>query len=487
MVGVGESYLPAFVLVLSGSQLASGLVATVPLILGAVLQLVSPAAVRRLGSYRRWVVLCALLQAASFVPLLAAALLGAMPLMLVFALVSLYWGAGLAAGPAWNAWVDTLVPQRLRARYFARRTRVGQWGLLAGFVVGGVTLQLGTKVARPTAAFAVLFCLAAVSRLASARLLDGQREPQPPGEDLRLPAFRGVLRGLLAACGGKAPTRRRFSPVFRPSPGGPQRIDPPGVDPLDTTGRILLYLLVVQAAVQISGPYFTPYMLGQLKLSYAGYVVLICAAYLSKITCLPALGRVADRFGANRLLWIGGAAIVPIAALWNVSDSFAYLCVLQVLSGAAWAAYELAMLLLFFEAIPSRRRVGVLTIFNLANSTAFFAGSIIGGTLLTALGAGRQAYLVLFMVSSLSRAAALLLLARVPQQAAELLAEPARTPATQPPLGAAGQPLLQGIHQRQRRLDPLVPHGSAFAPLPQDGSHGWDPPGASTAWEGQRN
>lgn len=41
MVGVGETYLPAFVLALSANQTASGLVATVPLMAGAVLQMLA--------------------------------------------------------------------------------------------------------------------------------------------------------------------------------------------------------------------------------------------------------------------------------------------------------------------------------------------------------------------------------------------------------------------------------------------------------------
>jgi len=38
MVGMGETYLPVFVLALSGSQVACGLVSTVPLVIGAVIQ-----------------------------------------------------------------------------------------------------------------------------------------------------------------------------------------------------------------------------------------------------------------------------------------------------------------------------------------------------------------------------------------------------------------------------------------------------------------
>src|ERR1700677_4597952 len=49
MVGLGETYLPAFVLALGLGDVAAGLITTVPLAAGAVLQLVSPAGVRWFG------------------------------------------------------------------------------------------------------------------------------------------------------------------------------------------------------------------------------------------------------------------------------------------------------------------------------------------------------------------------------------------------------------------------------------------------------
>ena len=73
MVGIGETYLPAFVLASSGSQIACGLVTTVPLMAGACLQLIAPWMVCWLGSYRRWAVRCALLQVAALSLLLVRA------------------------------------------------------------------------------------------------------------------------------------------------------------------------------------------------------------------------------------------------------------------------------------------------------------------------------------------------------------------------------------------------------------------------------
>src|SRR5262249_54123491 len=55
MVGTGETYFPAFVLAMGMGEIAAGLVASIPILVGAILQMVSPAAVVKLGSNRRWV------------------------------------------------------------------------------------------------------------------------------------------------------------------------------------------------------------------------------------------------------------------------------------------------------------------------------------------------------------------------------------------------------------------------------------------------
>src|SRR6516165_6423850 len=79
MVGIGETYFPAFVLAMGMGEIAAGLVASIPLLVGAILQMISPVAVVRLGSNRRWVITCVALQALSFLPLVIAAVLGRLP------------------------------------------------------------------------------------------------------------------------------------------------------------------------------------------------------------------------------------------------------------------------------------------------------------------------------------------------------------------------------------------------------------------------
>ena len=110
MVGTGETYIAAFALALGLGDIVAGYAASGPFLAGAVLQLVSPWGVRRLGSHRRWVVLCALLQAASFIPLCAAALHGSLSALGLLLIATFYWATGMATGPAWSTWVGTLDP-----------------------------------------------------------------------------------------------------------------------------------------------------------------------------------------------------------------------------------------------------------------------------------------------------------------------------------------------------------------------------------------
>lgn len=392
MVGIGETYLPAFVLAVSkgrGAEVAAGLITSIPLLVGALLQLLSPAAVRYLGSHRRWVVLCGMVQASSFVPLSLGAFAGWIPLPAVFLVAAVYWGFGMGAGPAWNTWAETLVPKSIRTRYFAQRTRFTQAGILTGFVIGGCALHLAKMRERVDPSrhwvlygFAGLFLIAGLCRFVSSRLLASQSEPMPLAHD-----HRSISLGNFIA---------------RIRNGGSE--------------QLLAYFVVVQFTVYISGPYFNPFMLGHLHLSesYGAYMVLIATCFLGKMLALPALGHFAHRWGAQRLLWLGAIGIAPISGLWLVSNEYPYLMCVQFLGGLAWAAYELAIVLLAFDTIRRDERTSLLTTYNVGNALAMVLGSLCGGALLRYFGEQRETYLLLFGLSSLGRLTTLLLLARIP-------------------------------------------------------------------------
>ncbi len=235
------------------------------------------------------------------------------------------------------------------------------------------------------AGFALLFGLAVLSRLASVACLARTSEPEPLPANIRLLRWPALLR--------------RFS--------------------RGAEAQRLTYLSVVQAAAYFASPYFAPFMLCVLKLSYGEYVVLISAAYVARVLSLPLWGGVAARFGTRRLLWIGGLGIVPSAGVWLFSDHFWYLVVVQFFSGAVWAAYELAVSLISVNCVRAEERTSVLTVFNLATTAGMVAGSLLGGGVLIVFGETREIYYLLFAGSSLLRLGALYFLPRIPARLLE--------------------------------------------------------------------
>jgi MFS family permease len=439
MVGIGETYFAAFALALGTGETFAGLIATVPMLCGATLQLLTPWAVAQLGSHRRWVVGCVCLQAASLLLMPLAALLAGSSAAAwwVFLAATMYWAAGLSTAPSWNTWIEQIIPKPVRPRYFALRARISQICTLLGFAAGGLALHFGKASGGVLAVFCGILAVAAVCRFASAGFLRLQSEsPQGPAQETE-----AVEPGRVAGA-----------------------------------TRLIWYLLAMQTAVQISGPYFTPYLLSEEGLSYFSFMVLIGLAFMAKAIASPFWGRVAHVAGARRLLWIGGLAIIPIAGLWifgdlfdnydlvlprtltggerlGVNGEFLFLCFVQMLSGTVWAAYELAMVLMFFEAIPRASRTRMLTMYNFGNAAATVAGGLIGATILQLLSETHTAYLIVFLSSSIGRAMTLPVLLRAPAGPKTIVAEAlptssieARIPIGPPTLridAAAAKPLKE--------------------------------------------
>ena len=410
MVGVGETYLQAFVLAIGMGEVFAALIATLPQLLGSLLQLVSPFAIRRLRSHKTWVVICAGLQSLCFLPLIIAAMMGTISQTNVLLIASLYWATSLGTGPAWNTWQGTIVPREMRPKFFARRARLSQVMTLVGFLGGGFALKAGQAAGNEVPVFAILFATALVCRAISTFCLVAQSEPIP------------------------IPPAMRFLSLseqwYRFSRG--------------SSGRLLVFAVGMQVGVFIAGPFFVPYMLKELHFKYHHFAVLIGISYLAKFLTLPWWGRFAHYAGAHRLLWIGAIGLVPLAGGWLISDYY-WLLALQVIAGTFWAAYELALVLLFFETIPESERTSLLTLYNVANSVALAIGSLIGAAILNGLGVSATSYLWVFAASTIGRGIMLLLLRRVPKTSVETVDVPMGPLSVRSSGESLDAPVLSGI------------------------------------------
>jgi MFS family permease len=358
MVGTGETYFAVFAIALGSSDRVGGLIASVPPLVGATLQLFAPVLAARVKSPSRWIQTCALLQVASFIPMIVGAIVGALPMWVLFLVAGVYWTAALGAGGVWNTWIGLCFPAAIRPRYFGIRSRLCQATLLAALVIAGVILQSTHGTPWALAGFAGLFILAAGARAASIPYLRRQRDPA------EWPEHRGVP---------------------------------------------LWHLVAMQVAVQMGQPFLNPYLVKQVDVSPALYLGLIGASFAAKSVALPFLGMHAKSRGARSLLAFGavGTAFMILPWIWvhSVPGMFA----IQAVSGVVQGAWELAAFLLFLETIPSEERTSVMTGYYFLIALAMAGGSLLGAALLGAA-PGPAAYDLVFAVSTGARVAALCLL-----------------------------------------------------------------------------
>jgi hypothetical protein len=440
MVGCGETYFPAFALAIGLGEASSGIVASVPLMAGGIIQLMSPIAIGWAGSLRRWVAIGASLQALSFLPLVYAALAGEASLAALALVVSIYWATGYSTGPAWNTWMEYVVPTHRRVRFFAGRSRVQQTCTFTALLLSGLLLNWGASRGYVLESFAILFSVAGLLRLASAYHLsltgDGEVRPRQPSNS------RGTRKRTVR----RASSRLGVHVATRGADIG--RL---------SAARLIGYLVCMQLFVQVAGPFFVPYMLKQLHFSYATYIGLVSVAFVSKVASLSLWGRVAERAGAVNVLWFGGVGLVPLAWLWIFSSNVWWLVFVQALSGIAWAAYELGFFLMFFESMPAGQRTRLLTYYNFANTLAITGGAAVGAAVLACSDCTPNAYHRLFLISSVGRLACLGLLIRIAVPAPTIRSMALRILSVRPGAGSITAPIVVSQDRRSSPADGVDP------------------------------
>ncbi len=158
-----------------------------------------------------------------------------------------------------------LVSERRRGRYFGYRTQVTTISTFVALVIAGVLLH-GLDTAGATyRGFVLIFLVAFVARLVSVYHLTFLYEPavHDPVPDMHIEHW---WRSLLS------------------------------------TGAIgfSTYFALMNAAVGISAPFFTVYMLRDLRLSYLEFTALSGTSVIVQFLMLSTWGRIADVYG-NRL------------------------------------------------------------------------------------------------------------------------------------------------------------------------------------------
>ena len=376
MVGCGETYIVAFALALGFASHTAGLTAIMPLVVGALLQPIIGRTLHKRISARSWSVTCCVLQSLALFTLAAGGFFFRdTPKILLpgfFAVVTWYWTVALSISPVWNVWIGRLVPADKHLDFFVKRTRIIQAGMVTSLIVAGSYLRWMEIGGTNIGIFALIFVLAGVLRLISAWCL-WLHPDAPVGE-------------AAAAARPKEKLRDKFSWAL----GYP-------------AAMMLTFSFLTNLAVYFSSPFFTPFMLRHLKLDYGIYAALTSLAFISRVLTANLMASVGSRFGVRMLLVLGSVGIVPVAWMWVVSNSLAYLVFVQFLTGFVWGCHELGITLYLMETVTDQKRLKLLSFMQITTAFGMLTGSMFG----TLFVAGKQldtpTYYEIFTMSSLLR------------------------------------------------------------------------------------
>ncbi|HSD99559.1 MAG TPA: MFS transporter [Burkholderiales bacterium] len=350
MFGAGESYLQAFAVFLKATTAQITALSAVPLLLGSIAQLAS-AWVAGYAIRRKILIFAGVaLQSVAWLPIIALAFV---PLessvTLLIAAVVLYYIGGQFAAPPWSSLISDLVPERRRGRFFGRRTQLMSIMTFASLAAAGLTLEFFEQRALAHWGFAAIFAIALSARLYSVAQLMRMHEPLARLAPLTLPPLAGLLE------------RMRGSDFI----------------------RFALFVAFMNLAVAMASPFFTLYMLRDLRFSYVEFTVVNAFYVLMQFAALKLWGRLSDVFGNLRVVQVTSIVFPTLPILWVLFPNFWSIMVLQVISGVAWAGFSLAAGNFLYDVVPPAKRAAYSAVHQALSNTAIFGGALIGGFLAT--------------------------------------------------------------------------------------------------------
>ena len=345
--GCGENFFTAFALFLKAGNLAIAILASAPILLGALAQLISARWIGHFRQRRIFLQRVLTLQALAYVPLFLVPLLftrSAVPVAIAFALFTMFLGN--MAQPVWTSLIGDVVPEAQRGRYFGQRFRIIMLVLAFATLGGGLVLAAYEQIGWVWAGFGVLFGIAALARYLAAELFPLHYEPdyQPTTDD-----FFSLWDFI-----------RRT--------------------PQSNFARFTFYAALINFGVNIAAPFFAVYMLRDLHWSYTRFTINAITMPLAQVVFVHWWGRISDRHG-NRAVLLATSFLLPLLpVLWALTGNFYLLLGAQVMSGATWSGYNLATQNFLLDSVTPRKRALVMSYYSLINGVFV----VIGGTLVGA-------------------------------------------------------------------------------------------------------
>ncbi len=349
MAGFSAEFITPYALALRASLAQIGLLTALPNLLSSFAQLFSPELAEHAVSKKKIVARCVFLQASMGIPIIAVPYACAgfeVPALIVF--VTMFTMANAVALPIWQSWMSDHLPAAKRGRYFGWRNRVTGSVTILCLFAAGIILQSYTHAGRLLDGFLVIFSIATVSRFLSWYSLTRMAEPRGYR---RVKSARFTFREFLVRL------------------------------PKSNFAQFTLSAASFTFAVNLSSPFFSVFLLRDLKFNYVVYTVLVTTVSVVTILTIRRWGAVADRTGNLKALRVAALFVASLPFLCIVNRSPYFLFFAQMLGGFSWAGYNLCVLNFIYDAAVPAKRTRCFAYYGAINGVAIFLGAVAGGFL----------------------------------------------------------------------------------------------------------
>ncbi|MBM3303901.1 MAG: MFS transporter [Candidatus Aenigmarchaeota archaeon] len=374
MFAITNAYLTLFALALGATSLEIGMIVAIPAILSMLAYLPAAYIVESSSHRNRLAAATAFLSRGSWLLVAVVPLFAAGRLFWLLAFVCFLSLFDSFIGPSWASLMGDIVPEHRRGRYFGRRNTLCKIAALATVFIAGFVLDFFGGLT----GFSIIFAAAGVFGLLTAFFFS------------RFPEFKYRAKERINI---SIDTRGAFSNrMFR---------------------RFILMMFVWQLGVSISAPFMNVFIVKEMGAAYYWVSILILVSGIAGIAGPARLGSMADRFSHRSIMIICafGAAFIPLLYIFSTAPE--HIIPVSILSGIAWAGFDLAAFNYLLETTRGKKRAIYSAFYWCFLSLAAIIGPMTGGMMIEMFASGilgLSGFGFMFLMSWIVRMLAALLL-----------------------------------------------------------------------------
>lgn len=378
MVGLTTDYISPYALALKATNSQIGILSAVPNLSSSLVQLKSADLVERLKSRKKIINLFVLLHTFMLIPIIFIPYLFKWhPVAFLIIFITLFNSLNAFAGPAWSSLMSDYVPVKRRGSYFGWRNKIFVTvAVLSAFSAGFILHLFKHNVLK---GFLIIFSLAFICRFISWYFLTRMYEPIFRLNKETYFSFFDFIKRIKES----------------------------------NFAKFVIFVACLNFCVNLASPFFSVFMLRDLKFNYLTYTIVVTMVSIAHIFIIDRWGRHADKIGNVKVLRLTSLFIAILPLWWIINQNPIYLIFIQIISGFAWAGFNLCATNFIYDVVTPEKRTRCIAYFNVCTGLALCLGALLGGSLVNILPPlFSYKLLSLFFISGILRLLAVVFLSR---------------------------------------------------------------------------